>query len=146
MEAGTVVADGPYRYVRNPLYLGSWLMVLAMAFLMAPRGAAFAVVLASLFLLRPIFAEEAFLGANLGEPYLAYRRAVPRLIPRLPTTIPKAAAKQHWLRALVMELNSIGVFLTLAVLSWSNDHTLMIKALLISVGVSLVARALMLRD
>ena len=38
MEAGTVVADRPYRYVRNPLYLGSWLIVVAMAFLMAPTG------------------------------------------------------------------------------------------------------------
>ena len=146
MKAGTMMADGPYRYVRNPLYLGSWLMVVAMAFLMPPTGAVFATVLSALLLLRLIFAEEAFLDANLGEPYLAYRRAVPRLIPRLPTTMPRAGAKPHWLRALVMELNAIGVFLTLAVLSWSYDHTLMIKAILISFGVSLVARALILRD
>ena len=143
MKAGIVTSDGPYRYVRNPLYLGSWLMVVAMAFVMPPTGASFAVVLAALLLLRLVFAEEAFLDANLGEPYLDYRRAVPRLLPRLRTTMQGTGAKPHWPRALVMELNPIGVFLTLAILSWSYDHTLMIKAILISFGVSLVVRALM---
>src|SRR5258707_9156861 len=39
MKAGAVMADGPYRFVRNPLYLGLWCMVAAMAFLMPPTGA-----------------------------------------------------------------------------------------------------------
>ena len=34
--------DGPYRYMRNPLYIGLWCMVIAMAFLMpAHRGSIF---------------------------------------------------------------------------------------------------------
>ena len=45
MQAGTVLADGPYRYVRNPLYLGSWCMFAAMAFLMPPTGALIVAVL-----------------------------------------------------------------------------------------------------
>src|SRR3954470_23657453 len=42
MVAGTVMADGPYRFLRNPLYIGVWSMVAAMAFLMPTTGALFA--------------------------------------------------------------------------------------------------------
>src|SRR5580698_6709919 len=83
MQAGGVMADGPYRYVRNPLYLGSWCMITAMTFLMPPTGALFTIPLITAFLLRLILGEEAFLTARLGEPYRAYLRTVPRLIPRL---------------------------------------------------------------
>ena len=83
MKAGRVVADGPFRYVRNPLYLGVWFMVAAMCFIMPATGALFAIVFISLFLMRLILAEEAFLSAKTGEPYTLYLRAVPRLVPRL---------------------------------------------------------------
>lgn len=141
MKAGAVVADGPYRYVRNPLYLGLWLMVAAMAFLMPPTGALFALAFITVFLLRLILGEEAFLSSQLGEPYQAYLHAVPRLIPRLRTRLRNTGAKPHWLRALVTESTSLGVFFSLAFLSWSYDHRLMIRAILIGLGISLVARA-----
>jgi protein-S-isoprenylcysteine O-methyltransferase Ste14 len=141
MQAGTVMVAGPYRYVRNPLYLGSWLMVLAMAFIMPATGAVFAIVLISVFLFRLILGEEAFLAAKLGEPYLAYKRAVPRLIPRLRTALPRAEFRPAWMRAVIAELNPIGVFLILAVLSWRYNNLLMVKAVLVSFGISLVARA-----
>src|SRR5690242_11130959 len=41
MIAGRVMADGPYRFVRNPLYMGLWCMVAALAFLMPVTGAVF---------------------------------------------------------------------------------------------------------
>ena len=40
----TMVADGPYRHLRNPLYLGTWLHTLALALLMPPTGAVFTVI------------------------------------------------------------------------------------------------------
>lgn len=142
MQAPQLVADGPYRYVRNPLYLGSWFMLAAIAFLMPPTGALVAMPLISLFLLRLVLGEEAFLAAEIGEPYRAYRRAVPRLIPRLRSNLPSNVQTPHWLPALGTELNSISVFVVLAVISWSYDHELMIKALLVGFGISLIARAL----
>lgn len=143
MQAGRVMADGPYRFVRNPLYLGTWLTIAAIAFLMPPTGALFAMVLLTVFLLRLILGEEAFLAAQLGEPYLAYLRAVPRIIPRLRLAPPSAGHKPRWLHGILAELFPIGVFIALAFLSWSYDNLLMIKAILISLGISLVVRALL---
>lgn len=141
MQAAAVIAAGPYRYVRNPLYLGSWCMFAAMAFIMPPTGALFALLLVTVFQLRLIFGEEAFLSAQLGEPYRAYLAAVPRLFPRLRSPLAPSGAVPHWLRAVVAELNPIGVFIALTVFSWSYNHWLMIQAILVSFGVSIVARA-----
>lgn len=141
MKAGAVVASGPYRYVRNPLYIGTWCMVAAMAFVMPPTGALFAVVLLTIFLFRLILAEEAFLGSQLGDGYQAYLHAVPRLLPRLRNDLPAVQVQPRWARAIFCELNAIGVFVTLAVLSWRYDHLLMIKGILVSFGLSLLARA-----
>jgi len=121
MQAGVMMADGPYRYVRNPLYVGGWCMMAAMAFLMPPTGALFAMTLLTVFLLRLILAEEAFLTGQLGEAYREY------------------------LRAVLSELNPIGVFIALAVLSWSYSYRLMLQGVLVSFGLSLVVRALMPR-
>jgi protein-S-isoprenylcysteine O-methyltransferase Ste14 len=143
MQAGGVMADGPYRYVRNPLYIGGWFMMGAMSFLMPPTGALVCMTLVTIFLLRLILGEEAFLAGKLGEPYLEYQHAVPRLVPRLRAALPAAGNKPHWMIALLSELNPIGVFITLSCLSWSYDHTLMLKGILISFGASMVVRAFM---
>lgn len=140
MKAGVVVAGGPHRYVRNPLYLGTGLMILAISFVMPVTGAVFTVVLISLFLLRLIFGEEAFLTSQLGEPYQLYLRTVPRILPRLRSNLPAPSERPQWGRALIAETNPIGVFLILAILSWRYENSLMIKALLISFGISLVLR------
>src|ERR1700689_517166 len=62
MQAGAVMADGPFRYLRNPLYLGGWFMMLAVTLLMTPSGALFTIVLITIFYMRLILGEEAFLG------------------------------------------------------------------------------------
>jgi protein-S-isoprenylcysteine O-methyltransferase Ste14 len=142
MKSGAVMADGPFRYVRNPLYLGSAFMVAAIAFILPPTGALFVFVLLGVFLVRLILAEEAFLTSHLGEPYLAYIRSVPRLIPLLRTNILSAGHKPRWAQAVLAEIFPIGLFFTLSVLSWRYDHQLMTKALLVSFGVSLIGRAL----
>ena len=143
MKAGGVVADGPYRYVRNPLYIGLWCMVAAMAFIMPASGALFAMIFISLFLMRLILGEEAFLAAQVGEPYILYLRAVPRLVPRVRATLPARGSRPHWLRAMLAELTPIGVFISLACLSWSYDPRLVGRTILIFFGASLVVRALM---
>ncbi len=83
MRDDQFVAAGPYRYVRNPLYLGSWLLAGGASILMPPSGAAFFLLAFSVFVLFLISAEERFLSAKLGDVYQQYRRRVPRLLPRL---------------------------------------------------------------
>jgi protein-S-isoprenylcysteine O-methyltransferase Ste14 len=143
MQAGAVMADGPYRYMRNPLYLGGWCMMIAVSLLMPPSGALFTVVLIGIFYLRLILGEEVFLAAQLGEPYRDYLRAVPRLIPRLRGGLPPAGNKPHWVTALFTEVFPIGAFFTLAVLSWRYDQQLMLEGMLVSFLASLVTRGLM---
>ncbi len=143
MQAGAVMADGPYRYIRNPLYLGLWCMLAALSFLMLPTGALLTVVLSSVFLLRLIFGEESFLTAQLGARYQNYLNAVPRLFPRLRSTLLPTGRSPHWIRSILSELTPIGVFFTLAFLSWTYDNRLIMRAILITFGASLVVRALM---
>ncbi len=143
MKAGAVLADGPYRFMRNPLYLGTWCMVAAMAFLMPATGALFVMVLITVFQLRLIFGEEAFLNAQLGESYQSYLRAVPRIVPQLHSVLKPTGRRPRWPHALLAEVNPIGIFLILAVLSWSYNNWLMVRAVIVSFGISLVVRALM---
>jgi protein-S-isoprenylcysteine O-methyltransferase Ste14 len=143
MQAGAVMADGPFRYMRNPLYLGGWFMMLAVALLMPPSGALFTVVLLTVFFVRLILGEEAFLTTKLGEPYVAYLRAVPRLIPRFRGSLPPAGNEPHWLTALFTEVMPIGAFFTMAVLAWFYDQQLMREGLLWSFLASLLTRGLM---
>ncbi len=76
-----MLADGPYRRTRNPLYLGTLLHTLGVTILMPPSGAVFAVVLLWIFQVRLALAEEPFLAARFGQPYLDYKKAVPRFLP-----------------------------------------------------------------
>ncbi len=99
--------------------------------------------LITVFLLRLILAEEAFLAAQIGEPYKLYLRAVPRIFPRLHSNLERGGSRPQWLRAALAEITPIGVFVALAFLSWSYDNRLMTRAILISFGLSLVVRALM---
>jgi len=98
-------------------------------------------VLVTVFYVRLILGEEAFLKGKLGEPYREYLRSVPRLLPRLRSNLPRAAAHPRWLIALITEVNAIGIFVALTFFSWSYDNLLMIKVVVVSFGVSLMVRA-----
>jgi len=143
MLAGSVMADGPYRYVRNPLYVGALFTMAATAFVMPPSGALVAAVLLPVFYVRLALGEEAFLFATLGQPYRDYLAAVPRFIPRLRSSLPHAGNKPHWLTAIFTEIYPIGVFVTLGGLAWRYDHQLMLEGIFWSFVVSLVVRGLM---
>jgi protein-S-isoprenylcysteine O-methyltransferase Ste14 len=141
MHGDGVVADGPYRHLRNPLYVGTWVSTLAIALLMPPTGAVFAVVMIGLVQLRLIGAEEPFLTAKLGAAYAAYCVKVRSLVPSLQARIPAAGARPAWGQAVLGEAHFIGVALSFIALGWKYNAFLLIKCVLISLGTSLVTRA-----
>jgi protein-S-isoprenylcysteine O-methyltransferase Ste14 len=145
MHGDSVLADGPYRRVRNPLYLGTFLHTFALALLMPPSGALFVILTIGLFQLRLIFAEEPFLAAKLGQPYLDYCKSVPRLLPSLTPRVPPSGEQPRWLQAMLGEIYMIGVTLSFVVLGWRYNAVLLTRCVLISLGISLVVRAAMPR-
>ena len=141
MHGEGVIAAGPYRYVRNPLYLGNFIHTFALALLMPPSGAIFCILAISIFQLRLIAAEESFLTTKLSAPYLAYCAKVPRLIPALTPRVPASTIPPKWLLAFLGEIYVWGVAVSFAILGWRYNSILIIKGVLISLGLSLIVRA-----
>ena len=141
MRGDKVVASGPYRYVRNPLYLGTWLHTLALALLMPASGAVFTLVLVVVFQMRLILGEESFLNTKLGDSYRWYCARVPRLLPTLRPQVAAACARPRWPGAVLAEIYMWGVALSFAVLGWQYNAHLLMRCVLVSLGVSLVAGA-----
>ena len=79
------VAAGPYRFVRNPMYLGGF-VALAGAALWLQSVAVLLLASAFLFLfhLFVVFYEEPALEARFGQSYRDYRQTVNRWIPGFP--------------------------------------------------------------
>jgi len=141
MHGKGVITAGPYRYVRNPLYLGNFIHTFALALLMPPSGAIFCIIAIGTFQLRLIAAEESFLTTKLGEPYLAYCAKVPRLIPALTARILASTMQPRWPLAFLGEIYMWGVVVSFAILGWRYNSILLIKGVLISLGISLIVRA-----
>jgi protein-S-isoprenylcysteine O-methyltransferase Ste14 len=143
MRGEELVAAGPYRYVRNPLYLGSWLLSLGVSILMPPSGAVFFLSVHTIFLLVLISAEERFLSATQGDAYRQYHRQVPRLFPRVPRGEAASPARPRWLQAVLAETYPIGITICFAVFAWRYNARILVRCVLICYGLSLVVRAMM---
>ncbi|HLD36260.1 MAG TPA: isoprenylcysteine carboxylmethyltransferase family protein [Planctomycetota bacterium] len=80
-----LITAGPYRFVRNPFYVGSFLVDVGLCLI--TRNIYVAAVYLPIFYLIVINwrvrKEEGFLRAQFGERYDEYCRMVPRIIPRL---------------------------------------------------------------
>jgi protein-S-isoprenylcysteine O-methyltransferase Ste14 len=143
MHGDAVMAGGPYRFARNPLYLGTGMFSLGISILMPPSGAIFFLVAHAIFYFRLILGEEDYLSRRLGAPYQEYKRIVPRLIPSLRPRIAAPAMQPRWLEGLLGECFTVAMALCLAVLAWRYQPELLDRCLLVCFGLSLIARALM---
>ncbi len=141
MHGDSVLADGPYRRTRNPLYLGTFLHSVALALLMAPFGALFTLLTIGFYQLRLIHTEEPFLAAKLGQLYLDYCKRVPRLFPSLTPRVPPSGAQPRWLQAALGEIYMIGVALSFVAFGWRYNAFLLTKCVIVSFGASLILRA-----
>jgi len=143
MHGDAMLADGPFRRTRNPLYLGTLLHTIGVAMIMPPSGAVFTIVLIWILQIRLALAEEPFLAAKFGSPYIDYAKRVPRFLPALRPLIPAAGQKPNWLQAFLGEFYFVGVFVTIAIFGWGFDPQNMVRGVIISLGVWLVIRALL---
>jgi len=137
-----MLQDGPFRHMRNPLYVGTFLHTLALSLLMPMSGAVFVVIAIGVFQVRLIVAEESFLKAKLGAPYTAYCALVPQIVPALRARIAGTGLKPRWPQAVLGEVYMWGVAGAFAIAGWRYDAGLLVRCVLVSLGVSLVARAL----
>jgi protein-S-isoprenylcysteine O-methyltransferase Ste14 len=100
--ADVLVINGPYGHVRNPLYLGNFLVSAGMFVMAWPWMPWFLFIFLLFFLIQYgsiISLEEEFLRNKFPDIFSTYTAAVPRFLPRLsswgqgtrvPTTLKKA--------------------------------------------------------
>lgn len=103
LRSETVVADGPFRYVRNPLYLGNILLAAGIGLLASRIGWFILVVGMVFFLLRLIGREEKVLLKSQGETFQAFMTFVPRLWPSFHPRISSRGTTPQWGQALAGE-------------------------------------------
>jgi protein-S-isoprenylcysteine O-methyltransferase Ste14 len=118
LAGDSVVACGPYRYVRHPLYLGAMLHTLALVLLMPPTGAVFSIVATAVLLMRLIGAEEALRGR-----------------------VQASTARPRWVTAFAGEIYVWGAAASFAFLGWRYNAQLVLQGVIVALGVALIARA-----
>ncbi len=96
MHSEALVADGPYRHVRNPLYLAN--LYLAAGFGVMASRLGWVVMILGMWLVvyRLILREEDGLLRTQGDSYRAYLKAVPRLWPSIGARVPGSGAAARW--------------------------------------------------
>jgi hypothetical protein len=98
-HSDALVAEGPFRYTRNPLYLANLPMAAGIGVLASRSGFIFLVLANWIFVYRLILREEDSLQKTQGEPYRAYCRAVPRFWPALKPRVPSGNLRPDWSQA-----------------------------------------------
>lgn len=81
-RGGEFRVAGPYRWTRNPQYMGDMLAMIGFAIVANSLEVWIAGLVGCVCLVLTPFAEEAWLAERYGEPYEAYRRRVPRFFGR----------------------------------------------------------------
>ncbi len=83
MATQRLIVEGPYRYSRNPMALGTLLLYLGLAVAVGSYSAlALMLIVAALLLLYIRKVEEQEMTLRFGEAYQRYRQQTPFIIPR----------------------------------------------------------------
>jgi protein-S-isoprenylcysteine O-methyltransferase Ste14 len=76
-----IVATGPYRYTRNPMYLGHLIFMLGIAITFRSWFALVLLIARAAWFHGRVLKDEKRLAARFGDEYIAYARQVRRWIP-----------------------------------------------------------------
>jgi protein-S-isoprenylcysteine O-methyltransferase Ste14 len=142
LHTEALVADGPYRHVRNPLYLGTFLMSIGLGLLASRSGFVVLAAGAAMRILRLIGREEAELAAQQGDAFQEFCRRVPRLWPSLDARLPASGAKPEWSQAFAGEAHMWGFFLTMLAFAITLDRSVLWILGGASLGLWLLGRVL----
>ena len=83
-DAHPLIQSGPYQFVRNPYYLTNLVEIVGLPLLVGSVfGLLVAVCLYVPLLVVRLVIEENALGEKLGDLFAAYKKQVPRIIPKL---------------------------------------------------------------
>lgn len=135
LHTHTVLADGPYRFTRNPLYLGSILLAIGYAVMASRVGAVILIALSFIFFYRLIFREERELLLARGQLYADYCKAVPRMWPALRPRVPSTGLKPQWGAGLLGETFIWGLVVGLLIFALTFDIRIYFLVLGLTYGV-----------
>lgn len=141
--AGRLLEDGPYRRLRNPLYLGTFLHALALSLLMPRSGAIFTIVCIGGLQVALALAEQRYLLVKFGQAYEAYCALVPAVWPAFRSKLKGTGAHPLWVSAFLSEIALWGVAGSFTVAGWLYNARVLTQCVLVSWGVSLLVRALL---
>ncbi|MCE2414832.1 isoprenylcysteine carboxylmethyltransferase family protein [Candidatus Poribacteria bacterium] len=106
--ARDLVTTGPYRYVRNPLYIGNFLLSLGVCFVANVYWLVAVLMVGYLLQYLPIIVvEESCLMESCGQVYQTYRERVPRFIPQFPPYPYPSRHDFSWTRAFKSERRTL---------------------------------------
>ena len=120
-----LATSGPYAYVRNPLYVGNFLLTLGITCISELLWLLPAVILLFIVQYVPIVLwEESVLAARFGTPYTAYCRAVPRWWPRWrrPPLSSEAPPRYQWRAAFWSERSTFGALALLLIAMLAKEN------------------------
>ncbi len=138
-----IAVRGPYRYVRNPLYLGTLLHTLALCVLMSWAGAIFTLVATLLLQVGMVAAEEEYLAGQAPVAYNLYRQRVRRFLPHVLHPEASPGGQAQWGRAVLCEIYMWGAAISFTAFGSSYNALPILQGLLVSLGVSIVVHGLM---
>ena len=132
-----LIADGPYRWTRNPLYVGGVLLGAGIGFMASRLGWLVLVILIYVFYMRLIGREELELRKTQGASYAAYCERVPRFWPALAPRVPSGGMKPRWKQAFAGESFVWAFAMAMAVFAATLNQQLTYKIM----GAALLAYA-----
>ena len=124
VRSEALVANGPFRYVRNPLYLGLILLAAGIGFAASRLGWLVLVAGTTLFLMRLTFREEAALQEKQGNAYAQFVTQVPRLFPSFTPRLPAGTTEPRWGQAFTGEMMMWGLVISMGLLAATQSAKL----------------------
>ena len=108
------MGSGPYRYVRNPQFIGYFLLILGLGSFQSRAGFPILIAAETLLFFRVIAREEMRLEQTYGDRFREYCRRVPRLLPSIRPRIAADGESARWRQAFWHQAFQWGLVVTLA--------------------------------